>query len=164
MTDKVIIKAFEQQMKLANESNKVSILGKLMLADVLDLLKHNQAEIERLERETEAKETMIGGTTYIDIKSHFRSIEKFKAEIDRYKGVIKILEKDVENERIDAQKFYNRLKTAEFEPIPTEIKDYAEGYNKAMRDVRMYMIFEYGVKPLPRKQAEQALRKEDEGK
>ena len=28
----------------------------------------------------------------------------------------------------------------------------------------MYMIYEYGVKPLSRKQAKQALRKEDEGK
>ena len=65
---------------------------------------------------------------------------------------------------IDVQELYNRLKVAEFEPIPTEIKDYAEGYNKAMRDVRMYMILEYDIKPLSREQAEQALRKEDEGK
>ena len=81
-----------------------------------------------------------------------------QAEIERYKGVIKTLEKDVENKRIAAQEFYNRLKVAEFEPIPIEIKDYAEGYNKATRDVRMYMTREYGVKPLSRKQAEQALK------
>ena len=62
------------------------------------------------------------------------------------------------------QELYNQLKVAELEPIPTEIKDYAEGYNKAIRDVRMYMVYEYGVKPLSREQAEQALRKEDEGK
>ena len=77
----------------------------------LDLIKQQQAEIERLNKETEAKETMIGGTTYIDIKSHFRSIEKFKAEIDRYKGVIKLLENDVKNSKADATKeFAERLK------------------------------------------------------
>lgn len=58
---------------------------------------------------------------------------------------------------VDAQEFYNRLKVAEFEPIPTEIKDYAEGYNKAIKDVTMYMVFEYGVKPLTKEEAEKAL-------
>ena len=57
-----------------------------------------------MNKESEAKETMIGGTTYIDIKSHFRSIEKFKVEIDRYKGVIKLLENDVKNSKAEAIK------------------------------------------------------------
>ena len=51
MTDKEIIKAFEQQVKLANKSNKMSILGKLILDDVLDLINRQKAEIERLKKE-----------------------------------------------------------------------------------------------------------------
>ena len=141
MTDKEIINALEYWEEFDKEIN--------------ELLKKYPSEEKMLLEQKEIVNITI---------QTFKTFNRQKAEIERYKGVIRILEKDVKNERAEAmQELYNRLKVAEFEPIPIEIKDYAEGYNKAMRDVRMYVIYEYGVKPLSRKQAEQALIKGDEG-
>lgn len=52
--------------------------------------------------------------------------------------------------KVDPQELYNRLKLAEFKSINDEVKDFQEGYNRAIEHLTQFLIFEYDVKPLPK--------------